>query len=147
MHGCGGRSNSTRSRATPSCRRAASSSSRGSSRARRGRGADFSELPRPTGRDATAANAPLVAAADCDLNSYLEARGDADIFFATDFDWLAKAYAAAGGVGTVTAIPPAEFFARSPDLAAETATRSGFNPMLEDFWNTRILSRAVGAAS
>ena len=44
----------------------------------------------------------------------------------------------AGGVGTVTAIPPAEFFARSPDLAAETATRSGFNPMLEDFWNTRI---------
>ena len=46
--------------------------------------ADFSELPRPTGRDATAANAPLVAAADRDLDSYLEARGDADIFFATD---------------------------------------------------------------
>ena len=63
--------------------------------------ADFSELPRPTGRDATAANAPLVAAADRDLDSYLEARGDADIFFATDFDWLAKAYAAAGGVGAV----------------------------------------------
>ena len=100
--------------------------------------ADFSELPRPTGRDATAANAPLVAAADRDLDSYLEARGDADIFFATDFDWLSRAYAAAGGVGSVAAVPPAEFFARSPDLAAETATRSGFNPMLEDFWNTRI---------
>ena len=108
--------------------------------------ADFSELPRPTGRDATAANAPLVAAADRDLDSYLEARGDADIFFATDFDWLSRAYAAAGGVGAA-AVPPAEFFARSPDLAAETATRSGFNPMLEDFWNTRIFlasGRGVG---
>ena len=108
--------------------------------------ADFSELPRPTGRDATAANAPLVAAADRDLDSYLEARGDADIFFATDFDWLAKAYAAAGGVGAA-AVPPAEFFARSPDLAAETATRSGFNPMLEDFWNTRIfLASGLGVS-
>ena len=69
--------------------------------------ADFSELPRPTGRDSTAANAPLVAAADRDLDSYLEARGDADIFFATDFDWLSRAYAAAGGVGAVAAVPPA----------------------------------------
>ena len=88
-----------------------------------------------------------MAAADRDLDSYLEARGDADIFFATDFDWLAKAYAAAGGVGAVAAVPPADFFARAPDLAAETATRSGFNPMLEDFWNTRIFlasGRGVG---
>ena len=109
--------------------------------------ADFSELPRPTGRDATAANAPLVAAADRDLDSYLEARGEADIFFATDFDWLAKAYASAGGVGAVAAVPPADFFARSPDLAAETATRSGFNPMLEDFWNTRIfLASGLGVS-
>ena len=109
--------------------------------------ADFSELPRPTGRDATAANAPLVAAADRDLDSYLEARGEADIFFATDFDWLSRAYAAAGGVGAVAAVPPADFFARSPDLAAETATRSGFNPMLEDFWNTRIfLASGLGVS-
>ena len=109
--------------------------------------ADFSELPRPTGRDATAANAPLVAAADRDLDSYLDAQGDADIFFATDFDWLSRAYAAAGGVGAVAAVPPADFFARSPDLAAETATRSGFNPMLEDFWNTRIfLASGLGVS-
>ena len=79
-----------------------------------------------------------MAAADRDLDSYIDAGGDADIFFATDFDWLSRAYAAAGGVGAVSALPPLEFFARAPDLAAETATRSGWNPLLEDFWNTRI---------
>jgi hypothetical protein len=99
--------------------------------------ADFSQLPRPEG--ATAANAPLVAAADRDLDSYLDAQGDADIFFATDFDWLSRAYASSGGVGAVAAAaPPAEFFVRAPDLAAATSTRSGYNPLLEDFWNTRI---------
>ena len=88
-------------------------------------------------------NAPLVAAADRDLDSYLDAQGNADIFFATDFDWLAKAaYAAAGGVGAVAAVPPAEFFARSPDLAAETETPSGFNPMLEDFGIRGSFSRS-----
>ena len=64
---------------------------------------------------------------------------DADIFFATDFDWLSRAYASSGGVGAVAAAaPPAEFFVRAPDLAAATSTRSGYNPLLEDFWNTRI---------
>ena len=99
--------------------------------------ADFDALPRPTGRDAVARNAPLVAAADRDLDSYLDATGDADIFFATDFDLLRRAWARLGG-GDAETPTSADFFRRDP-LSSETRTRGGYNPLLEDFLNTRVL--------
>ena len=109
--------------------------------------ADFDALPRPAGRDAAARNAPLVAAADRDLDGYADAAGDADIFFATDFDYLARAYVSLGlgGPADVEAPKSRDFFARDA-LAARAATRSGYNPLLEDFANTRVFLAAPRGA-
>ena len=85
----------------------------------------------------------VVAAPDRDLDSYLDADGGADIFFATDFALLARAYAALGlgDPADVETPKSAAFFRRDP-LAARAATRSGYNPLLEDFTNTRVFLAA-----
>ena len=69
--------------------------------------------------------------------------GGADIFFPTDFDLAAGLHAAAAvkaGCTPLAAAWPkaAEFLAAHADLAA-TRTRSGWNPLLDDFDNTSVL--------
>eukprot|EP00937_MAST-01D_sp_MAST-1D-sp2_P004553 g4553.t1 len=141
--------------------------------------ADFSELPRSAwGADGSyTLNRPIVAGrrsglrpsggsggsgdsgaggagAVVDHESYLDvSTGQADIFFATDFEALrrahVKAVAAAGqglaregeGGGEVPAgrVLPSSAFLGEFGEVARTATLSGFNPMLEDFTNTAFL--------
>lgn len=109
--------------------------------------ADFDALPNHSPFDVQL-NAPIVAAPHCDLPSYLDATdGSADIFFATDFEWLADAYRsilASRGVHTsdVHTHKSAVFF--SP-YAKPCATRSGYNPLLDDFTNTSVLLRIPNA--
>ena len=122
--------------------------------------ADFDALPdvRVDG-----INAPLVAdtrgAAGRDYRTYLLPYGTADIFFPTNFDALCKLYdacipgagggggggaggAAAGkaaqkGGGATHHISTAEFMEVYADMAC-TRTVGGYEPLLEDYQNTRI---------
>ena len=106
--------------------------------------ADFDALPSPE----PAMRAPVVAATRggraVDYPSILAAPpGGADIFFPTDFDLAAGLHAAAAvkaGCTPLAAAWPkaAEFLAAHADLAA-TRTRSGWNPLLDDFDNTSVL--------
>jgi len=116
--------------------------------------ADFDHLP-----DVAVAgrNAPLVASKRAgsthDHSTYLVPRGEADIFFPTDFAALQRIYAAsscspigAEGGGGDSATPPATsqvmstqaFMERYAEVSA-TRTRDGYNPLLDDFTNTRFL--------
>ena len=70
---------------------------------------------------------------------------DCDVFFPTDFAMLCAMYdEAMGGLGEGTGWRVArthtssrEFFGRHARVGA-TQTRSGYNPLLEDFVNTRV---------
>lgn len=107
---------------------------------------------------------PLVASKDRDSHQMVDhatymsaAKGTADIFFPTDFGFLqhmvrevraqqavAVAAAPAGKAGAgaapvVTAEQSGRFLARYADVS-RTRTMSGYNPLLEDFVNTQILT-------
>jgi len=118
--------------------------------------ADFDHLPAPTVpllgrtkrtlRDGSldALNYPLVASVDSrgkdvDFETYLlpSSKGSADIFFATDFDALSGAY------HTITG-RPARVYRSSEFLVdhaqvSKTRVAGGYNPLLEDFSNTRFM--------
>ncbi|CAM6121675.1 unnamed protein product [Calypogeia fissa] len=105
---------------------------------------DFSSLP-----DVSLAGqgAPLVASKISgqtkDHTTYLEAKGHADIFFPTDFSTLRKldlSCAAARNINTsrhTSILTTAEFMDIFADTE-KTLTRDGYNPLLEDFKNTRF---------
>ena len=102
--------------------------------------ADFSWFP-PQQRGA-AVNAPLVQSQHGGETvdhggDYLRHAGDADVMFATDFAGLARLYQDAAG-RPATSMSSADFFRENADVDA-TATRNGYNPLLEDFRNTRVL--------
>ena len=102
--------------------------------------ADFSWFP-PLQRGA-AVNAPLVQSQHGGETvdhggDYLRHAGDADVMFATDFAGLARLYQDAAG-RPATSMWSADFFRENADVDA-TATRNGYNPLLEDFRNTRVL--------
>ena len=118
--------------------------------------ADFDFLPDTViaGR-----NAPLVSDTSdgqaCDFNSFLLPYGTADIFFPTDFGALSALHAAAArreGLPKEAASPRAVLRSRdflrcaSPDSARATATRSGYNPLLEDFSNTNFFTAGYESA-
>ena len=114
--------------------------------------ADFDSLP---GVTMAGRNAPLVAAqADGgrtnDLPTYLAEVGSADVFFPTDFDALRALDAAARRTVSMNdgverseksargeVLSTRAFMERWADVQA-TATRSGYNPLLQDFANTKF---------
>jgi hypothetical protein len=114
--------------------------------------ADFDSLP---GVMMAGRNAPLVAAqADGgrtrDLPTYLAEVGSADVFFPTDFDALRALDAAARRTVSMDdgverseksargeVLSTRAFMERWADVQA-TATRSGYNPLLQDFANTKF---------
>ncbi|KAL2923384.1 Protein arginine methyltransferase NDUFAF7-like protein mitochondrial [Bienertia sinuspersici] len=113
---------------------------------------DFSYLPdvRIPG-----VRAPLVSAKvdghSVDYDSYLDAKGDADIFFPTDFwlleridhycsGWL-KTYEnnqPKGGKKRRTIILDTSAFMDEFGLPTKTRTKDGYNPLLDDFKNTKF---------
>mmetsp|Transcript_9816 Transcript_9816/g.19290 ORF Transcript_9816/g.19290 Transcript_9816/m.19290 type:complete len:471 (+) Transcript_9816:91-1503(+) len=86
-------------------------------------------------------NAPLVASKDAkgntvDHSTYLVRLGLADIFFQTDFLALQGAYQKVMGKECVHAkCRPQSHFMRDYADYAYTETRTGYNPMLEDYHN------------
>ncbi|GAQ79199.1 hypothetical protein KFL_000260150 [Klebsormidium nitens] len=112
--------------------------------------ADFDALPdvRIEGR-----NAPLVASkADGvtqDQSTYLVQPGIADIFFPTDFDVLhrlnlaAAHWSKAGHVPSANSASTRAFMEQFGDVK-RTRTRTGFNPLLEDYLNTKIFVSQPG---
>lgn len=114
--------------------------------------ADFDSLP---GVTMAGRNAPLVAAqADGgrtrDLPTYLAEVGNADVFFPTDFAALRFLDAAARRTVSMDdgversekrargeVLSTRAFMERWADVQA-TATRSGYNPLLQDFANTKF---------
>ncbi|KAI6695833.1 hypothetical protein NL676_023543 [Syzygium grande] len=113
---------------------------------------DFSYLPdvRIPGE-----RAPLVSTkkdgSSSDYNSYLDAKGDADIFFPTDFwlleridhfcsGWLKLHEAASSKQGrkrrTITL--DTSSFMEEFGLPSRTRTKDGYNPLLDDFKNTKF---------
>ena len=89
-------------------------------------------------------NAPLVASRDAgqgvtvDRPSYLDAAtSPADIFFPTDFTALADAYRATTNGREMRVMTSREFLKAHADVPG-TTTRTGYNPLLEDFTNTRF---------
>lgn len=112
--------------------------------------ADFSWLPPQPG---AAVNAPVVqtqlGGRTIDLaGDYLDRPGSADILFPTNFDHLATLVEAASAAAAAPGAPArpaaarslstAEFMRRWHDVET-TRTRSGFNPLVDDFANTRVL--------
>ncbi|KAL8486845.1 hypothetical protein ACS0TY_023050 [Phlomoides rotata] len=113
---------------------------------------DFSFLPdvRIPGE-----RAPLVASkkdgTSSDHNNYLDAQGDADIFFPTDF-WLLERLdhyctgclnknehkSSKKGKKRRTLTLDTSAFMEEFGLPSKTRTRDGYNPMLEDFKNTKF---------
>ena len=107
--------------------------------------ADFSWLPpQPSG----AILAPVVQTQrgghTIDMRGdYLRNPGEADILFPTHFGLLARLVGAAskasrGQPVEVSHVSTADFMRRHHDVKT-TTTRDGFNPLLDDFVNTRIL--------
>ncbi|KAJ3693928.1 hypothetical protein LUZ60_009408 [Juncus effusus] len=114
---------------------------------------DFSFLP-----DVTIAGdrAPLVSSKKdgktLDHGSYLDAKGDADIFFPTDFWLLEQIDHACSGFSNQTAKPAAfkpvkkrrcitlesASFMGEFGLPMKTRTKDGYNPLLDDFKNTKF---------
>jgi hypothetical protein len=113
--------------------------------------ADFDQLPPSNApRDANlpgalegCINAPIVSSqtslgARADHASYLLKNQSADVFFATDFHALARAYQGICAKSHVSVLKSSEFCRRYAAVAM-TTTRSGYNPLLEDFANTRFM--------
>ncbi|CAA0819872.1 Protein of unknown function (DUF185 [Striga hermonthica] len=113
---------------------------------------DFSYLPdvRIPGE-----RAPLVAAKEdgnsLDYNNYLDAKGDADIFFPTDFwllermdhycsGWLRPKQDTSSKKGKKrrTLTLDTSSFMEEFGLPTKTRTKDGYNPMLDDFKNTKF---------
>jgi len=115
--------------------------------------ADFDELPPSDASGAATArmpgalhgvtNAPIVSGSTGDFASYLVPHGTADVFFPTDFAHLAAVYADVVGREPPRVLKSRDFLAANARAVRATATRSGFNPMLDDFDNTSVL--VVGA--
>ncbi|KAL8172289.1 hypothetical protein V2J09_024093 [Rumex salicifolius] len=113
---------------------------------------DFSFLPdvRLSGE-----RAPLVSSkkggSSSDYDSYLEAKGDADIFFPTDF-WLLEQidHYCAGWLKTHkeekskkgkkrrAMTIDTSVFMEEFGLPSKTRTKDGYNPLLDDFKNTKV---------
>ncbi|KAF1315951.1 putative s-adenosyl-l-methionine-dependent methyltransferase mida, partial [Globisporangium splendens] len=91
-----------------------------------------------------AANAPLVASKTSgmteDHDTYLVEGGVADIFFATDFAKLKKAYCTTltRKPDEVSVVKSGAFLKEFADLN-RTKTITGYNPLLEDYSNTSFL--------
>ena len=98
-------------------------------------------------------SAPLVATQTgggqtCDLQSYLEKVGQADVFFPTDFETLRVLDAAAakkspdqdrtGEVKPKSQVTTTRAFMEKWARVDATATGSGYNPLLQDFSNTKF---------
>jgi len=63
---------------------------------------------------------------------------DSDIFFPTNFEALAAMYARLAGEGARTTTSACSaFFKEHADLQ-RTTTMSGYNPLIEDFTNTKV---------
>ena len=110
--------------------------------------ADFDALPPPTlPQNDQAINAPLVANPDgSDRPSYLDALdGSADIFFATDFSYLKRAYGITNNNNNTPIVKKAADFFRP--YAHPCATRSGYNPLLADFTNTSVFMASTESPS
>ena len=130
--------------------------------------ADFDALPgvRMSGTNAPLVASQEQGGKSMDHDSYLENPGGADVFFPTDFDNLVRIDAAAaarttrssrsgggGGKGDVhgddddkdidsrvkhgVVETTRDFMMRHADLT-QTATASGYNPLLQDFSNTKF---------
>ncbi|GBG30023.1 Protein arginine methyltransferase NDUFAF7-like, mitochondrial [Hondaea fermentalgiana] len=85
-------------------------------------------------------NAPLVASKNdkgntVDHSTYLVPLGTADIFFQTDFLALQAAYKSVVGANAHAEMRTQSSFLREFADFAYTETRSGYNPMLEDYHN------------
>lgn len=108
--------------------------------------ADFSWLPPQPGG---ALLAPVVHSKEGGVTRdrggrVLEAAdGTCDVFFPTDFDALGALYRTAGGA-EAESVPSAQLLAEYAELE-HTETRSGYNPLLSDFTNTRIFIGRSGA--
>ena len=114
---------------------------------------DFETLPdvQVAGR-----NAPLISntvdALPNDFSSYFVPVGAADIFFPTDFDALRSMYINQmsqnkGEIHTVVDanhVRSDDFFKVYADLNV-TTTLSGYNPLIEDFLNTRVFIGSRGS--
>lgn len=75
-----------------------------------------------------------------DYTDYLAAEpGAADIFFPTDFGALQQAYSAVLGGRHADVSPSAEFLGKYAEVE-RTTVKGGYNPMLEDFENTRFFT-------
>ena len=83
-------------------------------------------------------NAPIVSSngGKVDHASYLQNVGNADIFFATDFRWLASAYFFVNGTKSDATVVSSDVFLSQNVNPQRTQTRTGYNPMLEDYTNT-----------
>ncbi|XP_042064982.1 uncharacterized protein LOC121808513 [Salvia splendens] len=113
---------------------------------------DFTYLPDVT---IPGERAPLVASkkdgTNSDHNSYLDAKGDADIFFPTDFcllenidhycsGWLkpTEAKPLKKGKKRRTLMLDTSSFMEEFGIPSKTRTKDGYNPMLDDFKNTKF---------
>eukprot|EP00241_Pyramimonas_parkeae_P001559 CAMPEP_0114269190 /NCGR_PEP_ID=MMETSP0058-20121206/26452_1 /TAXON_ID=36894 /ORGANISM="Pyramimonas parkeae, CCMP726" /LENGTH=470 /DNA_ID=CAMNT_0001387603 /DNA_START=70 /DNA_END=1483 /DNA_ORIENTATION=+ len=117
--------------------------------------ADFNHLPDVS---IPGKNAPLVASKrdgrTHDYSTYLVPRGDADIFFPTDFDSLKRIYTASRSATMLEGksgrdntpeslvsdpqVLTTRKFMEQHAIIGSTQTLDGYNPLLEDFTNTRI---------
>ncbi|KAL3828377.1 hypothetical protein ACJIZ3_017179 [Penstemon smallii] len=113
---------------------------------------DFSYLPDVT---IPGERAPLVASkkdgTSSDHSNYLDAKGDADIFFPTDF-WLLERIdhycsgwlkqhedkSSKKGKKRRTITLDTSSFMEEFGLPSKTRTKDGYNPMLDDFKNTKV---------
>ena len=78
------------------------------------------------------ADLPSLSLCVCDLVL------DSDIFFPTNFEALAAMYARVAGEGARTTTSACSaFFKEHADLQ-RTTTMSGYNPLIEDFTNTKV---------
>ena len=106
--------------------------------------ADFDALP-PTsalGEADGAENAPIVSSSGgkVDHGHYTQNVGGADIFFATDFRWLASAYTSVMEDGAAAEVLSSRAFLEMHVNPERTETRTGYNPMLEDYANTAFFT-------
>lgn len=113
---------------------------------------DFSYLPDVS---IPGERAPLVSTKkdgrSLDYNSYLDAKGDADIFFPTDF-WLLERMdhycsgwmkphgdnSTKQGKKRRTLVLDTSAFMEEFGLPSKTRTKDGYNPLLDDFKNTKF---------